>query len=266
MELDLVNNPYCIGFNNGVYCLCCDQFWFGATGLDSDPHLSVGYNFDYDVDPDLIKEINEYMTSLWPKAEEREAMWDFLASCLEGGNSDGKLYAWLGTGANGKTVLLELLKQVFGDYLVYGPSDMLTQERPPKDLFGRPTTRLQETHTNLLGTRLLIINEPGINLNSRLVKDLVTMKPIEYRPLYGTTMTYTPMFKAITAINQPFMIKVDDYGLQKRIQYREFPSTFVHRPNGSENQFKANHSLTDRFPKWRMAFMSLLLNRYKANM
>merc|ERR1711871_191146 len=68
------------------------------------------------IKPSLIKEINEFMKSLFPKPDLCEYMWDMLASCLIGNNYNQTFHIFTGSGSNGKSLLMSLMRNVLGEY------------------------------------------------------------------------------------------------------------------------------------------------------
>lgn len=49
----------------------------------------------------------------------------FVSSCLEGRNANKVFSIWSGSGDNGKTVMVSLIEQAFGDYAVKMPTSLL---------------------------------------------------------------------------------------------------------------------------------------------
>ena len=63
-----------------------------------------------------INEINEFMSQLFPNPELRGYMWEHLASTLVGKNDDQTFNIYTGSGANGKSKLVEFMSMVLGEY------------------------------------------------------------------------------------------------------------------------------------------------------
>lgn len=76
-----------------------------------------------------MEEIKDFMKKLFPVVELHKYMWDHLASTLLGTCKEQTLNMYVGIGQNGKSVLVNLMEQVLGDYKGDVPLSLLTQQR-----------------------------------------------------------------------------------------------------------------------------------------
>jgi phage/plasmid-associated DNA primase len=126
----LDQNPYLLCFRNGVIDFKERRF---RRGLPED-YLSKCTNIDYiPIDPvkqsKILEEIHDFMNKLFPIQELRKYMWDHLASTLIGNNMNQTFNMYIGIGQNGKSVLVNLMEHVLGDYKSDVPLSLLTQQR-----------------------------------------------------------------------------------------------------------------------------------------
>ena len=64
------------------------------------------------------KEINDFMTQIFPDPELKRYMWEHAASILYGVNINQKFTIYTGCGSNGKSVWVDLLNGVLGEYAI----------------------------------------------------------------------------------------------------------------------------------------------------
>jgi putative DNA primase/helicase len=69
------------------------------------------------------------MAKLFPIEQLRNYMWEHLASTLIGVNLNQTFHMYIGGGENGKSVLTDLMSQVFGEYKCDAPLCLITQDR-----------------------------------------------------------------------------------------------------------------------------------------
>jgi phage/plasmid-associated DNA primase len=111
-------NPYLLGCNN---CVIDFKENIHRKGRHDD-YLSMSTNIDYqplshykENTPEIIKEITDFMEQVYPIESVREYMWEHLASTLIGTNPNQSFYIYVGTGANGKSMMVDLMSKVLGD-------------------------------------------------------------------------------------------------------------------------------------------------------
>jgi putative DNA primase/helicase len=140
--------------------------------------------------------------------------------CLTGDTRDHILPFFLGTGANGKSTLLELMLYIFGDYARQVPSELLMEPRGER----HPT----ET-ANLLGIRLAIaseVDEGGAWSESR-IKTLTGDETMSGRFMRQDFFTFKRTHKLIVAGNHRPALRVVDDAIRRRIHLVPFNAHFV---------------------------------------
>ena len=134
------SNPYLLCFNNYVVDFKNktyrkgrpDDFISKSTNIDylplntlKGPHpTNDKYTYEQ-----IISEIYEFINALFPNKELREYMWQHLSSVLIGTNDNQTFNIYTGSGANGKSKLVELMAKTLGDYKATVPITLITQNR-----------------------------------------------------------------------------------------------------------------------------------------
>lgn len=143
---------------------------------------------------------------------------------LTGDTSEQCLFICYGTGWNGKSKFLALLRALLGDYARNTP-------------FSTFTERYRDTATNdvaaLAGVRLVTASETGESqrLNEARIKAMTGGDPITARFLYGEFFDYLPAYKVWLAVNHKPVIKGTDEGIWRRIRLIPFEASFKANPD-----------------------------------
>jgi P4 family phage/plasmid primase-like protien len=127
-----------------------------------------------------------------------------------------------GLGANGKSVFIEVLKYILGDYArAIAPETLADSKRQG----GSATPDLAA----LIGARLVMCNETEDNtaMAESLVKSLVSGDSMAVRPLYAAPIQFTPVFKLVMAGNHKPIVRGNDNGIWRRIRLIPFNRTFA---------------------------------------
>ena len=261
---NLDENPYLLCFSNGII----DFKEKGhRKGLPED-NISKSTNIDYikldkKKHSKIIAEINEFMDQLFPIEELRSYMWNHLASCLVGTNDNQTFNIYTGSGANGKSKLVDLFTKCLGDYKGTVPITLVTQKR---NGIGNTSSEVVQ----LQGTRYAVMQEPskGDKINEGIMKEITGGDPIQCRALFKESITFIPQFKLVVTTNNLFDIKSNDDGTWRRIRVCDFKSKFTDKPYENEDrfpkehypyQFKIDKRLEDKFDDWAPIFISMLV-------
>jgi phage/plasmid-associated DNA primase len=100
-EEKLNNNPYLLGFENGVFDL--KNLCFRRGCPDDMVSMSVGYDYvDYDDDDEDIQEVEKYFRQVQSEDDMREYILRLISSFLDGRIVDQKFVIWTGSGCHAK--------------------------------------------------------------------------------------------------------------------------------------------------------------------
>lgn len=138
--------------------------------------------------------------------------------CLTGVTSEHALFFLYGTGANGKSVFVNVLTTILGDYAANAPMDTFMEtrtDRHPTDLAG------------LRGARFVsaIETEQGRRWNESKVKAITGGDKISARFMRQDFFEYLPQFKLIIAGNHKPSIRNVDEAMKRRLHLIPFTVT-----------------------------------------
>ena len=247
-----------IGFENGVYDLEALEFRAGRPEDFVSFSTLVNYT-EYDESSACVQDMKDFINKVLTNPAVREYVMRVFASFLDGSIREERFNIWTGTGANGKSKIIELFESAFGEYCIKFPITLLTGKRAASNAATSEIARSK-------GKRFACLQEPSEDekLNVGLMKELSGGDKIQARALFKEPIEFKPQFKMILTCNNLPNVPSDDGGTWRRIRVVEFTSKFVENPNPSEpNEFKMDTSIQHRFEEWREHFMAMLLNKYE---
>jgi P4 family phage/plasmid primase-like protien len=211
--------------------------------------------------PNIIKEIDTFFEQLFPDISLRNYVWEHLASTLLGTNKNQTFNIYNGTGANGKSKLVELMSQVLGDYKGTVPISLVTQKRSN---IGGTSSEVY----NLIGTRYAVMQEPskGDRINEGIMKELTGGDPIQCRALFKDSVTFIPQFKLVVCTNTLFDVPSHDDGTWRRLRIVEFKSKFTDKPytqfprEDYPYQYEIDTKIDEKFKYWVPVLLAKLVN------
>lgn len=138
--------------------------------------------------------------------------------CLTGSTDAHALFFLYGTGANGKSVFINVIATILGDYAANAPMDTFMEargDRHPTDLAG------------LRGARLVssIETEQGRRWNESKVKAITGGDTISARFMRQDFFEYRPQFKLVIAGNHKPSIRNVDEAMKRRLHLIPFTVT-----------------------------------------
>jgi P4 family phage/plasmid primase-like protien len=247
-------NVYLVGFENGIYDL--KEMCF-RDGLPTDyVSKTVGYDWkEFNENDKIFEKINKFFSEVQINEDMREYLFTFIAKILRG-IPDSKLHIWTGGGGNGKSVTIDLLKHMLGEYFGTVPVTILTKKRNSS---GSASPELADK----FGKRLLVVNETEHNdvIFVGQMKEYTGKDLIMARPLYGDPFYFVPQFTMILTCNNLPSIPATDKGTWRRLRVTPFESEFVNEPT-KPNQFMIDEELQEEFPEWRQPLMWLIMTKY----
>lgn len=146
-------------------------------------------------------------------------MYRVIGMLCSGDVREHVLLLFWGRGSNGKSLLIEILLDLLGDYAEKGVDDLLMTIKGDN----HPTTK-----ATLFGKRLVAVVESaeGAKLNESLVKELTGGDTITARRLYENYWSFKPTHKLILCTNHKPMVKGTDDGIWRRTKLVEFGQKF----------------------------------------
>jgi P4 family phage/plasmid primase-like protien len=256
----LNQNPYIIGFDNGIYDLKLGKLREGEP--DDLVSKTLGYNFvELSENDETVKEIESFYEKIQPDPAVNLLLKCYTASMFEGGNKDQKMVLLIGVGSNGKGTYIDLVNGTLGDRSVGGYYDTIsptvfTQKRTGSS---NATPELADKYDiRSLGFQEIDSDD---QFHLGLMKSMTGQDKIPARPLYGQPFTYVPLFKLFAAMNTEPVINSDDNGTWRRILKIDFPTVFKSEPK-KPNERRGDPDIREKIQGWNAAHSWLLLKKY----
>lgn len=147
--------------------------------------------------------------------------------CLTGLTNEHALFFIYGPGGNGKSVFLNILVHILGDYAMSAPMDTFTSSK-----FSSHPTEL----AMLKGARLVTASETeeGRQWAEARIKALTGGDPITARFMRQDFFTYQPHFKLLFAGNHQPTLSSVDAAMQRRFNMMPF----VHKPTSPDHMLE----------------------------
>ena len=263
----LDKNPYLLGCNNCVIDFKekkhrpgkHDDYISKSTNICYKPIDFYMKNNQKDID-----DIKDFIKKLFPNPEIENYMWEHLAACLIGLNHNQTFNIYTGSGANGKSKLVELMTKVLGEYKGTVPISLITQKRTS---IGSTSSEIY----NLIGVRYAVMQEPskGDKINEGIMKELTGGDPLQCRALFSNSITFNPQFKLCVCTNTLLDVVSQDDGTWRRLRKVDFESKFTDKPFNDpkfpvhqyKHQFQIDTKIDEKFKLWAPILLSLLVQK-----
>jgi putative DNA primase/helicase len=211
-------DPWLIGVSNGVIDLHDGRL---RSGLPDDL-INCRTPIPYDpsaVCPRWLRFLSEIF-----QGDEELVDWikRLVGYSLTGLTREQCFFICYGTGANGKSVFLTILRALLGDYAYNAPFmtfEVAARTQIPNDLAA------------MAGRRLVTASETseGVLLNEARMKMLTGGDPVTARFLHREFFTYVPVAKFVLAVNHRPRIKDYSHGFWRRMRLVPFEAQFQGR-------------------------------------
>jgi putative DNA primase/helicase len=154
--------------------------------------------------------------------------------CLTGSIDERCMVIFYGTGANGKTITVEAIFFIMGDY---------AQRTRTETILIKRENSISNDIADLVGSRFVFSSEAEQDkrMAESLVKDLTGGDSISVRKLYQEFFTFKPQFKIVLSTNHKPLIYGTDQAIWDRIRLVPFTVTIP------ENERKPIHEMMGRF-------------------
>jgi P4 family phage/plasmid primase-like protien len=159
---------------------------------------------------------HKFLNRVLPDPEMREYVQRLVGYTLAGVASMQCLAFLYGKGRNGKSVFVNILEALMGDYWFKLRAEAL--------MLHKQAGAINNDVAALVGRRLVTVSEIGEGefLNEALVKDLTGNDTITARFLYGEFFTFQPMFTPWLYGNHKPIIRGTDEGIWRRMRLIPF--------------------------------------------
>lgn len=257
--LKLNENPWLIGFENGIFDLKNNVFRDGKP--DDFVTFTTGYNYDPAVNLVKRQEILNIIYSIFENQDDATAFLHSIAHTICGIRNKEKFTIWIGRGGNGKGFIKKIISLVFGNYFREIDSNQITD---PTNCKSKANSELAQ----LRGVRNVITSEPDENeaIQSNKIKLFTGNDEVTARQLYGESFTFKPQFYLTLQTNGKCELSKFDGGMIRRIMMIDFPFNFVPEPKLSfERKINENlKTIVEEDIDFKNQFMLLLLETFNA--
>jgi putative DNA primase/helicase len=161
----------------------------------------------------------EFLDRVTDKDKELQAYLQRVSGyCLTGVTTEHAMFFLYGTGANGKSIFVNTLRAILGDYAVVAPMETFVEcigDRHPADL------------AMLRGARLVVAQETekGRRWAEAKIKQMTGGDPITARYMRQNFFTYVPQFKLMIAGNHKPSLSSVDEAIRRRFHLIPFTVT-----------------------------------------
>ena len=252
-NLNLINCP------NGVYDLDNNVF---RDGYPNDYiSLTTDTEFiEYTHDSPEVKLISHFIEQVLPLKKTRDYFMKVLASCLSGEVPFEKFFILTGGGSNGKSKLIELIKETIGDYYHQMNVSALCSKRGNSQQADPELTMMR-------GKRMTIFSEPNKDeiINVGKLKEWTGGDDIQCRALFKSPIRFKPQSKWFLICNDIPAMDTDDDGTWRRITVINFPSKFKPKNEltGRKFEFLRDNNIINKLKKNKSALLWILIQYYK---
>ncbi len=210
-QLDV--EPYAFNCLNGIVNLKTGQL---------EPHdparlITKLANVEFDPNADAPR-WRKHLNTIIPDTETQGYFQRHIGSCLSADIKDQKLHQWIGSGANGKSVTVEVIRELMGDYAAVIEAEQFIDTRNTP----HPTSLMK-----LNGSRFATCNE--IEGNAKLsevkVKRLTGGDRLQARSMGKDFVEFNPTFKPILIANSRPTIQETDEAIRRRLVVIPFDVT-----------------------------------------
>jgi putative DNA primase/helicase len=161
----------------------------------------------------------QFLKQVMPDREMRDFLQRIAGYCLTGSTREQAFFIFYGTGNNGKTTFMNMLRHVMLSYAMNSPVSTFLAKRD-----GADGANASPDLARLPGARLVSAAEPpeGARLDEAKVKEMASGEPMTVRHLNQGFFEFRPVFKAIISTNHRPVIRGTDRGIWRRIRLVPF--------------------------------------------
>ncbi len=262
----LDTNINCIRCPNGVIDLEKKKFRDGQP--EDMLSLSTGIEYKiYKEDSEEMQMLRDFYEKLYPDPDLNRYIREYDANLLKGGNTSKVILIMSGDGDNGKSVKIDLMGLMLGEYFSVLPTSTVTGKRTQSS---GHTAELD----GLRGVRFVVLQEPNRRdvFNVGIFKELTGNDTIYIRGMYSKKSKLKPLFKVAVICNKLPKMPADEDAIWNRMDVllheSWFPKKDLDCPKDPEDQirkkiFPRDNFFNEKLPKLAGAALYQCFEDYK---
>ena len=221
----LDQNPYIIGFKNGVYDLKLNEFRPGRPEDFVNKTIPIDYT-EYNESDEIVQNVVEFLVKVFPDETIRTYFLDTYSDIFVGGNKQKKVYMWTGEGDNAKSITQKFFELMLGELAIKFNTQYFTGKKVASGSANPELSRAAPP------VRHATMEEPDADeqLNIGELKKLSGGDSYWARDLFErgkSTREVFPMFMLTFICNKLPKLKYSDKATWNRIRVIPFEATFV---------------------------------------
>lgn len=250
------SNTKIFPFKNMVF----DSETMSFRSIQPDDYISVTCGYDYrEATQDEKNMVLELLMKIWPSKEVCRYMLQALSQSFLGFNYDENFHVLSGKGSNGKSTLIDLCIQVFGDLSFCLPHTYITKDTDT-------ASTVLPALVNSRQKRFVYVNEPKEDdvLQINFLKRYTGRDQCSARTLFGEEIDFKPQYKIWICTNAIPELSSHDDAIERRMRIIPFNSRFCDKPE-LENEYLVNRKLKTEIQdneSWKYGFLGLLLEEF----
>ena len=221
----LDQNPYIIGFKNGIYDLKLCKFRAGIPEDFVSKCVPIEYK-EYNESDEEVQNVIDFLQKVFPDSSLRKYFLDTYSDIFVGGNTQKKVYLWTGEGDNAKSITQSFFEKMLGELAIKFNTQYFTGKKASNGSANPELARAAPP------VRHATMEEPDADeqLNIGELKKLSGGDSYWARDLFEkgkTTKEVFPMFQITFICNKLPKLKYSDKATWNRLRVIPFESTFV---------------------------------------
>ena len=241
---DFDKDPYMLCVKNGVVDLRTGGFY----KHDKKYKMTIQINADYNPGT-TCPTIDKFLDDIMEHSDDKNTVYDIITSLCIKVPFDA-IIALIGSGANGKGVLIKLISEFIG-------AGNITNVR--LDNLDRPFNVYE------IFRKVAVINSEveGKAATFKTMKAIVTGEPMDGEIKYGPHIRFNPYCKIIFDTNNPPQINDSSYGMARRLIKLDFKQRFTDIPNLVTGEKKRDPHLLEKLTteEERSGLLNLIIKR-----
>lgn len=216
-------NPYLLNCRNGTVDLRNGKI------KKHDPADLITKLIDCDFDRKArAPRFRKFMAEILPNRELRSYMQRVVGYAVTGDPREEALFVMVGPGANGKTVMMLVIRMALSDYGATGRPELLVRKNVDETN--------NEDIAGLCGQRLVEVSETNdkSELNEAQVKWITGKDPLKASMKYESLITFWPTHHILLRTNNKPIIKGTEYAIWRRIKLIPFLMSFLPKEKYAE--------------------------------